>query len=440
MDDPFSLGLLSILALFLVLILVLLNALFVAAEFAFVKARPARITSLASSGSSLAAHAQHCIRNLDAYLSVSQLGITLSSLGLGWLGEPAVARLLEPLFLNVLNISSPAVLHTVSFIIAFSFITILHVVFGELVPKSLAIQRAEKLSLLLAPAMRFFFVIFYPAIWLLNGAANRIVRLLGVEPAGAHEKAHTEEELRLLVSESYQSGLLRRSEKELLQNVFNFEKKVASDVMVPRPEVVYLDRQRSLDENLTTANLSGHTRFPLCDRDLDHVLGLVHIKDLSRLQGTSLESIQREITAVPEGFTLDRLLRRFQRNRQHMAIVIDEYGGIVGLITLENVLEELVGQIQDEFDNEPPDVQKEEGGQYLVSGRTLIEEATDRFGIPVPEETEYDTLGGLVFNTLGKTPKLGDEVEVGDYRLQVAELHGYRITKVRIIPPPNVQT
>ncbi|MDP3050992.1 MAG: transporter associated domain-containing protein, partial [Eubacteriales bacterium] len=162
--------------------------------------------------------------------------------------------------------------------------------------------------------------------------------------------------------------------------------------------------------------------------------------DLSRLQGTSLESIQREITAVPEGFTLDRLLRRFQRNRQHMAIVIDEYGGIVGLITLENVLEELVGQIQDEFDNEPPDVQKEEGGQYLVSGRTLIEEATDRFGIPVPEETEYDTLGGLVFNTLGKTPKLGDEVEVGDYQLQVAELHGYRITKVRIIPPPNVQT
>ncbi|RJX17292.1 MAG: HlyC/CorC family transporter [Desulforudis sp.] len=438
MDDPLSLGL-SVLALFLAFILVLMNALFVAAEFAFVKARPSRITSLAASGNSLARHAQHCISNLDAYLSVSQLGITLSSLGLGWLGEPAVARLLEPIFVNVFNVTSSAVLHTVAFLIAFSFITVMHVVFGELVPKSLAIQRAERLSLVLAPAMRFFFITFYPAIWLLNGAANRFVRLIGVEPAGEHEKAHTEEELRLLVSESYRSGLLKKSEKELLQNVFAFERKVARDVMVPRPEVVFLDCQRSLDENLATANLSGHTRFPLCDRDLDHILGLVHIKDLSRLQGTSLESIEREIMAVPEGITLDRLLRQFQRNRQHMAIVIDEYGGIVGIITLENVLEELVGQIQDEFDNEPPDVQKEEGGQYLVSGRTLIEEATERFDIPVPEETEYDTLGGLVFNTLGKTPKLGDEVRVGDYRLQVAELYGYRITKVRIIPPDNLK-
>lgn len=432
MDDGSSFSFFLVFKIFLALFLVFLNGVFVAAEFAFVKVRPTRITQLVAEGNRRAKIAQQCIHNIDAYLSVCQLGITISSLGLGWLGEPVVAKLLEPL-MRSFGVISPAAVHSISFIVAFTMVTFLHVVFGELVPKSLAIQRAEHVTMWLAAPMRLFYYMFYPGIIVFNGTANNILRVLGVRPASEHEESHSEEELQMLVSASYKCGHLDSSEWNLLQNVFQFEKKVAREIMVPRPEVVFLDKKNSLEENMEIARRSGHTRFPLCENDHDHVVGLVHIKDVFRLDtGTKIDDIKRNIMLVPEGMSLDRLLRKFQKNHQHMALVVDEYGGTAGIVTLENVLEELVGQIQDEFDEEVPQVTLEKEGSYFVDGRMLLEDAADMFDLPVGDQEEYDTLGGFVFGKLGKRPRVGDVVELPEHRLRVVEVKGLRIRQVQV--------
>ena len=432
MDDGVSFSIFTALQIMLALGLVLLNGLFVAAEFSFVKVRPTRLAQLVDEGNRMAKTAQCCIKNIDAYLSVCQLGITISSLGLGWLGEPVVARLLEPL-MHLVGITSPTATHTISFVIAFSLVTFMHVVFGELVPKSLAIQRAEAVTLWLAMPMRVAYFLFYPGIVVFNGTANRILRLVGVRPASEHEESHSEEELQMLVSESYRGGHLDKEEWRLLQNVFDFEDKVVRDVMVPRPEVVYLDLGKTLDENIETARLSGHTRFPLCDGDRDNVLGLIHIKDLFRLDdGTGLNELRRSIMPVPEGMPLDQLMHQFQQKHQHMALVVDEYGGTAGIITMENILEELVGEIQDEFDEEQPQILLENENTYLVDGRFLLDEAAEVFNLPVDNGEEYDTLGGYMFGRLGKRPRVGDVVELSGYRLEVAEMHRLRVRRIRL--------
>ncbi len=432
MDDGMSFSMITALQILLALFLILLNGLFVAAEFSFVKVRPTRLAQLVDEGNRMAKIAQCCINNIDAYLSVCQLGITISSLGLGWLGEPVVARLLEPL-LHLAGVNSPTATHSISFIIAFSLVTFMHVVFGELVPKSLAIQRAEAVTLWLAMPMRAAYFVFYPGIIVFNGTANRILRLAGIRPASEHEESHSEEELQMLVSESYRGGHLDKEEWRLLQNVFDFEDKVVRDVMVPRPEVVYLDLSKSLDKNIETARLSGHTRFPLCDGDRDNVLGLIHIKDLFRLNDeTGLNELRRNIMPVPEGMPLDQLMHKFQQKHQHMALVVDEYGGTAGIITMENILEELVGEIQDEFDEEQPQVLPENENTYLVDGRFLLEEAAEVFNLPVDDEEEYDTLGGYMFGRLGKRPRVGDVVELPGYKLEVAEMHRLRVRRIRL--------
>ncbi|TYO96208.1 hemolysin family protein [Desulfallas thermosapovorans] len=432
MDDGTSFSILIALKILLALFLVFLNAVFVAAEFAFVKVRPTRLAQLVAEGNGRAKIAQVCVNNIDSYLSVSQLGITISSLGLGWLGEPVVAKLLEPL-LVVFGITSSAALHSISFIIAFTLVTFLHVVFGELVPKSLAIQRAEAVTLWLAIPMRLSYYLFYPGIVLFNGTANGILRKIGVQPASEHEKSHNEEELQMLVSESYRGGHLDTDEWRLLQNVFEFEKKVVKDIMVPRPEVVFLDYRKSLAENKHKALHSGHTRFPLCDGNTDNVVGLVHIKELFQLNDdSSLDDIKRNIMIIPEGLHLDKLLRDFQQSHQHMALVVDEYGCTAGIVTMENVLEELVGEIQDEFDHEQPEVAPEKDGAFLVDGRLPLEEAAEMFCLPLDDENEYDTLGGYVFGKLGKRPRVGDKVELPGHRLEVAEITGLRIRRIRL--------
>lgn len=432
MDDGTSFSIFVALKIALAIFLVFLNGVFVAAEFSFVKVRPTRLAQLVAEGNRRAKLAQGCVSNIDAYLSVCQLGITISSLGLGWLGEPVVAKLLEPL-MHFLGVTSPAALHSISFVIAFTLVTFMHVVFGELVPKSLAIQRAESVTLWLAAPMRAFYYLFYPGIVVFNGTANRILRWLGVQPASEHEESHSEEELQMLVSESYKGGHLDKNEWLLLQNVFEFEKKVAREVMVPRPEVVFLDRRKELRENIDVARKSGHTRFPVCDGDHDHVVGLVHIKDIFRLDpGAGIDDVKRNIMLVPEGMPLDRLLGQFQQNHQHMALVVDEYGGTAGIITMENVLEELVGQIQDEFDEEPPQVTPEKDGTFLVDGRMLLEDATEMFDLPFDGDEEYDTLGGYVFGKLGKRPRAGDVVELPDHLLEVEEVRGLRIRSIRV--------
>ena len=432
MGDDASFSMLLAMQVLLALFLVLLNGVFVAAEFSFVKVRPTRLAQLVGEGNRRAKSAQVCVNNIDAYLSVCQLGITLSSLGLGWLGEPVVAKLLEPL-LHVVGVTAPAAVHSISFIVAFALVTFLHVVFGELVPKSLAIQRAEGVTLWLAAPMRMFYYVFYPGIVIFNGTANWILRLIGIQPASEHEESHSEEELQMLVSESYKGGHLDKEEWRLLQNVFEFEKRVAREVMVPRPAVVFLDRKKSLADNQAIARESEHTRFPLIDIDSDHVVGLVHIKELFHLPPeASIDQVKRNIMMVPEGIPLDRLLREFQQNHQHMALVVDEYGGTSGIITMENVLEELVGEIQDEFDQEQPEVTPVKEGTFMVDGRMLLEEATEMFCLPVDEAEEYDTLGGFVFGKLGKRPRVGDVVELPEHKLEVAEMQGLRIHRVRL--------
>lgn len=429
-DDPsFSIIMLQIA---LAILLVFLNGLFVAAEFSFVKVRPTRLAQLVEEGNRSAKIAQVCVNNIDAYLSVCQLGITLASLGLGWLGEPLVAKLIAPL-MHHFGIVSPAVVHSISFVIAFATVTFMHVVFGELVPKSLAIQQSEKVTLLLAAPMRLFYYLFYPGIILFNGTANGLLKMFGIKPVSEREDSHSEEELQMLVSQSYQGGHLDKDEWRLLQNVFALEKRIAREVMVPRPEVVFLDLNNNKQENINIARESEHTRFPLCDGDSDSVVGLIHIKDLFKLDAdTSIDQVKRNIMMVPEGVPLDQLLKQFQQSHQQMALVVDEYGGTSGIVTMEDVLEELVGEIQDEFDNETPQVISEKEGTFIVDGKMLLDEATELFKLPVKENEEYDTLGGYVFGRLGNRPKVGDMVESPTHLLEVVEVHGLRIKRIRI--------
>ncbi|MEN6325182.1 MAG: hemolysin family protein [Syntrophomonas sp.] len=435
MDNPASIALIySILKIVVALLLVVLNGLFVAAEFAFVKVRPTRIAQLAAEGNSKAVLVNDCLDNIDAYLSVSQLGITLASLGLGWLGEPAVASLINPLLLSW-GVQSLDILHTISFVIAFSVITLLHVVFGELAPKSIAIQKAESMALWLAGPMRLFYFIFYPAVVLLNGTANRVVKLLGLQPASESELIHSEEELRMLISESYRGGEINQGEQELLQNVFRFEDRVAEEIMVPRTEVVFLDSRKSLTDNLKLVRQTGHTRFPLCDGSPDRVSGLINIKDLLNLDENIKEiaDIKREMLFIPEAMSLGELLHTFQNNHQHMAVVLDEYGGTAGIVTMENVLEELVGEIQDEFDNEEPEIISGEDGSLLVSGQMFIDTAAEKFKLDIDEEDEqYNTLAGYMLGKIGKRPREGDAVVQENIKLEVVKMKGMRIDRIRI--------
>jgi len=429
---------LSILRILAALGLVLLNGLFVAAEFAFVRVRPTRIAQLTTEGNNRAETASECIKHLDAYLSVSQLGITLSSLGLGWLGEPAVASLLEPLLLRW-GIGAPALVKSISFIVAFSIITFLHVVFGELAPKSLAIQKAENLALWLSRPMKLFYRIFYPAVVLLNGSANWIIARLGFEPPSESAVAHSEEELRMLIGESYKSGQINATEQELLENVFIFEEKIAEEIMIPRPDVVFLDNRLSLDTNMELAINSGHTRFPLIDGNPDRIIGVINVKDFmyrkDRIE--SLDEIKREAVFVPESMPLDKLLAEFQKRRQHLVIVIDEYGGTAGIVSLEDVLEELVGDIQDEYDHEEPDYIVEDGS-ILASGKMFIDDAIERFHLPLDEDDQYNTLAGYLLGKLGKSPHEGDEITIGYINLQVVRMDGMRIDLIRLRTTNNM--
>jgi len=439
MEQGIGWGLISLLKIIGALFLVALNALFVAAEFAFVKVRPTRVAQLAAQGNRRALRTQDCIEHIDAYLSVSQLGITLASLGLGWMGEPAIADLLNPVFVQW-GISTPALLHSLSFMIAFLIITFLHVVFGELAPKSLAIQKAESLALALAGPMQFFYYLFYPGVILLNGTANKVLLLLGLESDSEHAGSHSEEELRMLISASYQEGQIKKSEQELLQNVFKFEKTVAEEIMVPRPQVVFLDINHSLEKNMEIARAAQHTRFPICDGSPDQVLGLLHIKDIlySGENTDDMMKLKRDILFVPEGMLLDKLLQEFQKTHQHMAVVIDEYGGTAGIVTMDNILEELVGDIQDEFDQEEPAIKSQADGSLLVSGSLDIDEAREKLGLPLKEnDDEYNTLAGYILGQLGRFPRTGDVVNLGKYRLEIAKMEGKRIDQIRLIPLPK---
>ncbi|HEY8902262.1 MAG TPA: hemolysin family protein, partial [Chthoniobacterales bacterium] len=348
-DSP-SLIALKLLA---ILALVLLNGFFVASEFALVKVRASQLEALVDQGVRGARLARQATQHLDAYLSATQLGITLASLGLGWLGEPFLAAMLEPFFVKV-GISSAAFIHAVSFAIAFTLITIMHIVFGELAPKSLAIRKAAEISVTVAGPLGVFYSLFRPFIWLLNGLANELLRrVLRIEPAGESELSHSEEELRLILAESEKADEVTSLGKEIVINALDLKHRIVRDIMTPRGDVIFIDIEEPFEHQITTAIESQHTRFPLCREHLDDAIGLVHIKDLLALVHggkKDVMSIRRDLMHVSEMMPLEKLLRFFLTKHAHLAVVVDEYGGAVGIVTLDNVLEEIVGAIQDEFD------------------------------------------------------------------------------------------
>lgn len=429
---PIELGLNPWLGLAIGLFLVLLNGFFVAAEFALVKVRPTQLDPHVERGNRKAKAARHMVSHLDAYLSATQLGITLASLALGWIGEPAFAWLLEPLVSRI-PFASPAMLHTISITTAFMVITVLHIVLGELAPKSVAIRKPEPTSLWVAMPLIAFYKISFPAIWVLNHAANSILKLFGIQPVSEEEGAHDEEEIRLLLASSH-AGVLSEQKRDILDNVFELSHRTARQIMVPRPDVVFLATNKTVEENLEVARSSGHTRFPLAeDGELDHVIGLIHIKDVFRSDGEpeALESLRRDIAFVPDTMRLDRLLRRMRVERSHMAAVLDEYGGVSGIVTMENVIEEIVGEIQDEFDLEPPELLKVEESVYEISGLMLVKDLEDELSIEFSDRDE-DTIGGVVLSELGRRPRPSDKVEIDPLMVEVLEIDGNRAKTLKV--------
>lgn len=400
MSDPLPIWLNGM----LILVLVFLNGFFVAAEFAMVKVRGSRIDTLVSDGNKRARFASNVTTNLDAYLSACQLGITLASLGLGWIGEPAIADAIEPM-LRKLNFGD-ALIHTIAFIIAFSVITLLHIVLGELAPKTVAIRKSEQVTLWTAMPLIVFHKIMYPFIWFLNGTANGILKLIGIEPAGEHDSAHTEEEIRILMKESHKSGLIDNTELTLVDNIFDFAETNAREIMIPRTEMTCLYTNLPFEENKEIALREMHTRYPVCDGDKDNIVGFVHIKDMLKFaaQGvTDVRSLLRPITTVPESMQISTLLKLMQKKKTQIAILIDEYGGTSGLVTLEDIMEEIVGEIQDEFDEERPDIERRDDSTHSINGLMLIEEVNSYFGLDI-ETDDYDTIGGWLYSQIEIPP------------------------------------
>ncbi|SFI98920.1 Hemolysin, contains CBS domains [Thermoflavimicrobium dichotomicum] len=418
----------------LIIFLVFLNGFFVASEFAIVKVRSTRIAQLTEQGNVRAQTAQKLILNLDAYLSATQLGITLASLGLGYVGEPALAKILEPV-LHFFHLPSTLV-HVLSFSFAFAFITFLHIVLGEMAPKSIAIRQAETTTLWIARPLHFFFVLFKPAIWILNRSANFILKMFGVKLEPDHQQAHTEEEIRMLVEQSHRSGIIDQTELSLLDNIFDFTDRVGREVMVPRIKMVCLYAHEPFAKNLEVINETHYTRFPLCGRDKDDILGIVHIRDiyekLAMGKVPDLQEIVRPAVLVPETMEIKDILRTLQKHRTEMAIVVDEYGGTSGLVTMEDIIEEIVGEIQDEFDDERPFFQQK-GNETSIDARLLIEEVNDFFQLDIEDENN-DTIGGWIFSQLQAVPKVGAEVSYKNYLFIVQEMDQRSITRILVKP------
>jgi len=419
-----------LLRLAVILFLVLLNGFFVASEFAMVKVRSSQLDTLIDQGVKPAEHARHIVHHLDAYLSATQLGITLASLGLGWVGEPFLARMLAPVF-AALGVTNPTVVGTVSFFIAFGVITFLHIVLGELAPKSLAIRRSLPVTMAVAKPMELFYVVFKPAIWLLNGAANQLLKhAFKIEPVGEHEIAHSEEELRMILTESH-SGEEESIGHDIVINALDMKHRVARDVMTPRGDVVFLNTEDDFETNVARALDAQHTRFPLCNGHLDEAVGLVHIKDLLGLireEGQhDLLSIKRELVHVSEMMPLEKLLTFTLKKRIHLVVAVDEFGGTVGVVTMEDVLEELVGSIEDEFDiHEEDEITRISEDEFDLDGAVPLHDLQEVAGIEL-ESADVTTIGGYVTHRLGHLPDVGEKTQIDSYEVTVKETDGRRI-------------
>ena len=431
--------------LFAALFLVVLNGVFVAAEFAFVKLRATRVESMAREGKTASGLVKEATQKLDAYLAVCQLGITISSLGLGALGEPAIAVLINPLLAPFLP---EGFVHAVAFAIAFGIITFLHVVFGELAAKSIAIAKPEGSSQFVAPFMKFFYYLFLPGTYVFNGTANVFVRALGIPPASETEETHSEEELRMIIGQSTRHGVLEEDEESMLTSVIELEETRAREIMVPRPNVVALPARMKLKELISLAATGNYTRYPVYEDDsVERIIGMVHVKDVLRAveahgnleAEVTAKDLMREVLTVPENKRIDEILEDFQEQELQMAIVIDEWGSFEGLFTIEDILEEIVGEIRDEFDEEEPALRKLGDGSYSIDGRLPIGTVNEALDSEFKSE-DFDTIGGLVLGHLGRPPEVGDEVVLNDHILRVDEVDGPRVAQVVIRLAPDAGT
>ena len=445
MDDSAT----TIFNLFVIAFLLFSNGFFVASEFAMVKVRKTRIEQLVNEGNYNAKIALEALKDLDKFIAAVQLGVTISSIGLGWVGEGTLAHIIEPVFAFIPGLGQDIATHTMAVSISFALITLLHVVIGELIPKSIALEFTEKTTLIIAKPMQIITFVFNPFIWILNGFGNWLLKLFHIPHSHRGSLVHSTEELDMLVNASYDGGVLNETEKDILHNAFKFSDLTAKQVMVPRTDMVCIPIDMSIEELNKLAAENQYTRYPVYEDDIDHITGLVHVKDLYSLllknEECPVSAIQREILLVPETMTMDNLILEFKKRKGQMAIVIDEFGGTSGLITLEDVMEEIFGDVQDEFDEEEEeeDIKEIAPDIYEANAMMRIDEIAEFFNLDEKDfdDEDVDTIGGLVVKQLGRLAEVNDSASLNGLNFIVKEIDGARITKLIIKkeqPPEEV--
>ena len=419
----------------LIVVMALINGFFVMAEYSLVRIRKSRLEELVQQGNERARAVLEMTMSLDTYLSATQMGITIASLALGWLGGPFlvefVAALLGTSFLEPWSVRVAAVFVTILLLV------FAHVVFGELVPRAIALDKVEQIAMAVSRPLGLFYILTFPLVVMFSRISQAFLQLLGIESVPREEIAHSEDELRMIVSASERGGVLDHMESRLIDNVFDFADRVAREVMVPRQDMICLFADDTLQENLEVVRETGHTRYPLCLEDKDHVLGMIHLRDLMDLQDErpdyDLRKSMREIVVFPEGMSIAKILQTLQKRHIQMAVVADEYGGTAGLVTMEDLLEEIVGDIQDEHDQEEPEISRLPDGAYEFDGLVLLDDVSEILNIEF-DEPEEDTVGGFVFGLLGRRPEVGDSVMVEGYRFEVLNSAGFRVERVKVTP------
>lgn len=422
------------LKIFLTFFLVALNGFFVAAEFAIVKVRASQIEIKAKSGSRVANIAKFITQHLDGYLAATQLGITLASLGLGWVGESVMHTIVHDLLINF-NLSE-VYITSISTFIAFLFITVMHIVFGELAPKSVAIQRPVATTLFVAVPLQAFYLVFRPFIWVLNGFANVILKIFGISNVGGHDSVHSTEELYYLLDQGKESGALDTNEHELIRNVFDFNERVVKNIMVPRTKISGIELATPTVEVIETIIGEGYSRLPVYDDTIDKIIGIIHAKDvlplLAKNQSWVLKDIIRKPYFIPETKKINDLLSELQQKRIQIAIVIDEFGGTAGMVTLEDIVEEIVGEIQDEYDEEKPNVEQVSETEFIINAYATVYDVNEHLPHDLPEDEDFDTVGGLVSHAFGRIPEVGDSEECYGYLFTILKKTEQNIETIKL--------
>lgn len=419
-------------------LLIFANAFFVAAEFALVSVRKTRIEELVAQGNATAKTVRHVIHDPDRFIAATQLGITIASLALGWIGEPAVAHLIEPLFGFIPgSLVSQATSGAIATVLAFAFITFLHVVIGELAPKSIALGSPEQAALVVAPPMVIFENVFRPAIWALNGAGNGLLRLVGLNRPTGHQLVHSVEELKMLMTASSAGGELEPVEREFAQRALDFADTQASEVMIPRTAIRAVEDNATIQDFLMLFSTVSHSRFPVYTDSLDNIIGFVWVKDILRALAKSpdahaqpVKSVMRPPLFVPESKEIGELFREMQRAKAQMAIVLDEYGGTAGMVTIEELIEEVVGSVSDELAVAIPQLRRVEEGQIEADAMMGVDETNAQLGTDLPESDDYETLAGLLMTRMGRVPNEGDMVRINNLKLTVTKMQGPKIEKI----------